>query len=140
MAVNMNMLDEDNRWHDYCATNNIKDPFLEEWIDTHITNPRVTNDDDWHKEWVRRRDDYLRMRHTFRMWDFHFWMDWEEFQSHAKYSKDYTDISIYLPCDCAGRQCNMACAYFGTKCPREKEELKNPLNFEGRWEFRDTEL
>ena len=91
------------------------------------------------QEWKKRRDEYLRLSHTFRLWDFHFWMHWEEFQLYAKYGEDFTDISIYLPCDCVERQCNMACQYFGGKCPRETEELKTPeiLGFEGRWEYCD---
>lgn len=88
---------------------------------------------------MKKRDEYLRLDHTFRLWDFHFWMPWEKFKWHCGFDKEYTDVSIYMPCDCAERQCNMECAYFSSECPREKEELKTPkiLGFEGRWEYHD---
>ena len=78
------------------------------------------------------------LRDVFRAWECHFWMIWTEFEKTFKYSNKNI-IKRYLPCDCADRQCNMACAYFGGKCPRENEELKIPesLGFNGRWEYKD---
>jgi len=77
--------------------------------------------------------------HTFRLWDFHFWMPWPQFKQHLDWSKTLADVSIYMPCDAAERQCSMACAYFGKDCPRVKEELQIPLilGFDGRWEEQD---
>ena len=122
--IDINMLDTDLRFSDYCSVNNIKDPL------------RARFD-----EKQGDRDEYLRLSHAFRLWDFHFWMDWEKFQWHCKYDKNYTDVSIYMPCDTVERQCSMECRYFGKECPRKHEELKAPkiLGFEGRWEYHDDD-
>ena len=150
-TIDGRILDTDNRFFDYCLTNHIKDPFREnldrfskrverkideKGHDYWIVDPE---EEAWLAEWAKRRDEYLRLSHTFRLWDFHFWMDWPQFEQHLRWSKEFTDTSIYMPCDCADRQCNTTCAYFGAECPRLKEELKNPLNFEGRWEFQDED-
>ena len=128
------ILDTDNRFHDYCMERKIKDPF---WEGQQRFSNRVERKQD--EAWAKRRDEFLRLEHTFRLWDFHFWMTWEQFEWHLKYDKDYADVSIYMPCDCADRQCSMTCAYFGGECPRIKKEIKIPenLGFEGRWEFHD---
>lgn len=148
------ILDTDNRFFDYCMTKGIKNPFRE-YMDmfarrcsmeernghaTTVIREETEEEKAWNTEWAKRRDEYLRLMHTFRLWDFHFWMDdWDKFQ---RYGNEYVDMSIYMPCDIASRQCNMTCPYFGGKCPRETEELKCPemLGFEGRWEFRDEKL
>lgn len=94
----------------------------------------------WRSKWVKRRNKYLRLEHTFRLWDFHFWMPWEKFKKHLEWSVDFTDTSIYMPCDAAERQCSMECAYFGGDCPRVKEELKSPINgVEGEYSYDDRD-
>lgn len=156
ITIDGRILDTDNRFHDYCMVNKIKDPFREdrerfakrcrkEFRDGHEVTIIDTNIDPeeeaWRQEWAKRRDEYLRLSHTFRLWDFHFWMDdWEKFQWYGR-NDSYVDMSIYMPCDIASRQCNMECAYFGKECPREKEDLRAPeiLGFEGRWEFHDDD-
>jgi len=148
------VLDTDNRWFDYCHVKGIQNPFKES-LDIFHDRTSV-KEENGHKivyvrekteeekiqeqEWAKRRDEYLRLEHTFRLWDFHFWMDWNEFWRFAKYSKEFADISIYRPCDCADRQCTLACTNFGMECSKKTEELKTPqiLGFEGRWEFHDT--
>ena len=143
------LLDTDDRFEDYCNAKGIADPFresarrctAEERNGHKITIIRGETEEEkaWTQEWKKRRDEYLRLRHTFRLWDAHFWMDWETFAKFCEYAKFYTDVDIYMPCDCAERQCNMACTYFGGKCPRTEEELKTPeiLGFEGRWKYHD---
>lgn len=154
-VIDGHMLDTDNRFFDYCNTFGITNPFNEEQerfqerctynIDDYghtITHIRPENPIEaaWRQEHREKKDKYLRLSHTFRLWDFHFWMDWPRFKKHLEWSTDFADTSIYLPCDCAERQCNMACTYFGTECPRMKEELRAPeiLGFEGRWEYHDN--
>lgn len=153
-TIDGRILDTDNRFHDYCLRNKIKDPFREGqerfskkvedengrnyWIiDTDDSPEEVT----WRTEWAKRRDEYLRLSHTFRLWDFHFWMTRTAFERHLRWSKEFADTSIYMPCDCAERQCSMKCAYFSGECPRQKEELRAPeiLGFEGRWEYDDKD-
>ena len=141
------IVDTDLRFQDYCEFNHMKNPFVE-WRTRHIKMDSVMMDgkrvpcqivytEDRPEEWKAKRNEYLRLMHTFRLWDMHFWMeDWDRFQS---YGNEYVDMSIYMPCDLADRQCSMACRYFGEKCPRIKEEIKTPesLGFEGRWEYHD---
>ena len=154
-TIDGRMLDTDNRFHDYCNAFGITNPFWEEQkrfrdrshdevrngIKCTVVDAESPEDIAWRTEWMKRRDKYLRLDHTFRLWDFHFWMPWEKFKWHCSFDKEYTDVSIYMPCDCADRQCSMECAYFGGECPREKEELCTPeiLGFEGRWELHDDE-
>ena len=69
-------------------------------------------------------DEYIKLRNEFVLWELHKDCFWTDFQNYLKIYKHTTE---YLPCDCAERQCNMACAYFGGKCARETESLKNPL-------------
>ena len=155
ITIDGRILDTDNRFHDYCMERKIENPFWEDqqrfsnrverkqdekgrdyWV---VDTTKKPEDEAWEKDWAKKRDWFLRLEHTFRLWDFHFWMTWEQFEWYLKYDKDYTDVSIYMPCDCADRQCSMTCAYFGGECPRMKEEVKIPesLGFEGRWEFHD---
>ena len=140
IKIDGRILDTDNRFYDYCQCMKIN-PFQEE--STKKGHEHNTDDSPGEEvqrtDWTKRRDEYLRLSHTFRLWDFHFWMDdWEKFKW---YGNKYVDMSIYMPCDIASRQCNMECAYFGKECPREKEELRAPeiLGFEGRWEYDDEE-
>ena len=154
MKIDGRILDTDNRFHDYCMERKIENPFWEDQqrfakrCRKEIRNGHevtiIDTDDSpeekaWRKTWAEKRDKFLRLERTFRLWDFHFWMNWGQFEWYLKYDKDYTDVSIYMPCDCADRQCSMTCAYFGGECPRTKEEIKIPesLGFEGRWEFKD---
>lgn len=154
ITVDGRILDTDNRFHDYCMERKIKDPFWEDqqrfsnkiehkqdekghdyWV---VDTTKTQEDEAWEKDWAKRRDEFLRLEHTFRLWDFHFWMDdWDRFKSF--WNNQWVDTSAYMPCDIASRQCNMECAYFGKECPREREELRAPeiLGFEGRWEFHD---
>lgn len=151
ISIDGRMLDTNNRFHDFCNAKGIVNPFGEEQAHFNkrchpgehngrpctVIDPETEEDREWRKEWIKRRDAYLRLEHTFRLWDFHFWMPWEKFKWHLDIDKAYADVSIYLPCDCAERQCALTCAYFGAECPRMKEELKAPeiLGFDGRWEF-----
>ena len=144
------IFDTAERFDDYCVERKIKNPFWEDkqrfsrrvdekGYDYWIVDTTKTQEDE---AWKKRRDEYLRLEYTFRLWDYHFWMPREQFEAHLKWFKNYADTSIYMPCDCADRQCSMECAYFGKECPRMKEELKTPeiLGFNGRWEFHDEEI
>ena len=124
-------LDTDNRFFDYRIEKRIPS-VVKEYL-------KLVEADQEEVDLAKSREEYLRLAHTFRLWDYHFWMPWTEFEEYAKLSKEFTDTSIYLPCDCADRQCAMTCAYFLGECPRAKEELRAPeiLGFEGRWEFHD---
>ena len=152
-TIDGRILETDYKWSEYCKEHGIKNPFWESQdkfkarchdevrngIKCTIIDAESPEEITWRTEWVKRRDEYLRLEHTFRLWDFHFWMDWSRFQEHLKWSKDFADTSIYMPCDTAERQCSMACAYFGAKCPRVKEEVKNPIKgLEGEYKYDDT--
>ena len=146
-VIDSRMLEADDRWYEYCILNNIRDPFKEsqERISKRIHEEtdekghRITvidaaplNESAWQSAWKKRRDVYLQLQHTFKLWDYHFWMPWEEFKRQMNFSRQYADVSIYMPCDAAERQCSMECAYFSAKCPRAEHPLKNPLK-----EFKD---
>lgn len=146
MYINPQFLDTSERWENYCKERGIKNPlfsrpgqlypkkfnFLDSEIEGYVHKTDF-NGIEVEKFYSREEmDEYLRLRGIFFMWDYHFWMiDWDNFQKHG-------DSEGYYPCDLANRQCNMACKYFGEKCPRESEELKCPkeLDFEGRWEIK----
>ena len=153
-TVDARMLDTDWRWEDYRRRRGIKNPFTEDMLDFQercsyeadiyghiITHIRLENEEEKarREEREKYKSEYQRLEHTFRLWDFHFWMEWARFKKHLEWSTDLADTSIYMPCDAADRQCSMTCAYFGEKCPRIKEELKIPqiLGFDGRWEEED---
>lgn len=155
-TIDSRILDTDNRFFDYCDTFGIANPFNEEQekfqerctyeSDEYghtITYIRPENPIEaaWRQEYREKKDRYLRLEHTFRLWDFHFWMTRTAFEQHLRWSKEYADTSIYLPCDTVERQCDMMCAYFSGECPREKVELRAPemLGFDGRWEYQDRE-
>ena len=144
ITIDGRILDTDARWHQWCKEHGIKDPFQERY-DRIKSEWKIVNgvecwefnspeDQSWEEEWKKRRDEYLRQMHTFRLWDLHFWMDdWDSFQ---RMGNSYVDMSIYMPCDLANRQCAMTCAYFLGDCPRQKEELKSPIKgLEGRYEI-----
>lgn len=147
-------LETDNKWHEYCKEHGIKNPFQEsqnkfnarchkevrDGIECTIINSETPEEIAWRTEWIKRRDKYLRLEHTFRLWDFHFWMPWEKFKKHLEWSTNFADTNIYMPCDAAERQCNIKCAYFGRDCPRVKEELKSPINgVEGEYQYDDRD-
>lgn len=108
------ILEADFNFEDYCEQHKIKDPFR------------------YGSEASRQeKNEFLRLEHEFRVWEFHYWMEWEEFQKWLEWYK----IEGYFPCDCGGRQCSMECAYFLRKCPRQEGELKSPIKgLEGRYE------
>lgn len=153
MGIDARLLDTDNRFFDYCRRRGIKDPFQErqdKWSARYsvenqdgqvvtIIRELTEEEKEWDSRQVQKIKEYLRLRHTFRLWDFHFWMNRAAFEQHLHWSEDYADTSIYMPCDTVERQCALTCAHFGGKCPREEGELKTPqiLGFEGRWEFHD---
>ena len=125
ITVDGRIFDTDLRWKYWCKEHGITDPFKEKY----------EHDSPEYEDWKKRRDEYLRLEHTFRVWDCHFWMDWERFEEFFR-NEIYADISIYLPCDCANRQCSLACAYFLGECPRQEEELKSPIKgLEDRYEI-----
>ena len=143
-TIDGRILATDMKFKDYCNALGITDPFEEEQKRfsqrcTHehgyvLIRDKTEEDIEWEKEWEKRRDEYLRLEHTFRLWDMHFYLTWEKFQFFLRH-ETFTDTSIYLPCDCADRQCALTCEYFSRECPREKEELQTPgiLGFEGRY-------
>ena len=148
ITVDGHFFDTEYKWQKYCKENNIKDPFKER-IDKVKLQRKVINglecwEGEWDRspeaqareeEWKKRRDEYLRLENTFRLWDMHFWIDdWDEFQTMGE--GGYVDMSIYLPCDIASRQCSMRCEYFGKECLRDREELKCPIpGLEDRYEI-----
>ena len=149
-TIDGRMLETDNKWFEYCQEQGITNPFREEMdnfakrcsvIERNgkqctVIRSETPEEIAWRAEWAKRRDEYLRLEHTFRLWDFHFQMPWEKFSKHLEWSKNYADISIYMPCDAADRQCNMACAYFLSECPRKTGELKSPVKgVEGEYKY-----
>lgn len=129
----------ENYFDTYCYTFGITDPFQEEqerfskrvtkrinpsgteyWeVDTTKTEEELA----WEAEQKKKKSKYLRLEHIFRLWELHDKLSWERFQKEIEYCSRFTDDwKRYLPCDCAERQCNMWCAYFGTECPRKRGE------------------
>lgn len=147
----------------YCELYHITDPFEEDQerfskrVTTHHTPSggtywevdmtKTEEDIAWEVAQKKKKNEYLRLEHIFRLWEFHDRLNWDDFQREIESSKHFTDDwKRYLPCDCAGRQCNMWCAYFGTECPRKKgEPLWAPeevmkvwdADLEDRWEDHD---
>ena len=129
----------------YCNIFGIADPFREAqerfhkkvtkhstpsggeyWI---VDTMETKEDEEWEKEWEVRRDEYLRLEHVFRLWEFHDKLSWDKFQAEIEYGKRFTDDwKRYLPCDCAERQCAMTCQYFSGECPRRNGEELIPPN------------
>lgn len=140
-VIDGRILDADEKFRLYCKEHGIQDPFQEErerfkkrchdgnykGIPCMVVDPETKEDIAWRQEWEKRRDEYLQLRDTFILWEDHFWMPWEQFKKYLKFHGTYADTSIYMPCDAADRQCDMTCAYFGAKCPREEEQLKCPI-------------
>ena len=135
LKSNNSTLDTENRWHDFCQYYGIRNPRAVDYSPFYQGEDNNLAISDYQAD----LKNYLRLAHTFRLWDFHFWMNWMEFQRYCKYSKEFADISVYLPCDCVDRQCDLECPYFFGECPRNKgEELKSPIDgVDGRWEFHD---
>ena len=135
ITIDGRILDTCVRWQEWCEERGIEDPYKERSKSRRKTINGVECwkfEDNPDPEWKKRWDEYLRQMNTFRLWDLHFQMDdWDEFQ---RMGNDYVDMSIYLPCDLADRQCAMTCAYFLGECPRESEKLKSPIKgLEGRY-------
>ena len=132
----------DTKFFAFCQDHGIKDPFEERYeILKHkdLFFLTVPEGKEWERKWRVKRDKYLRLKHTFRLWEKHFTMDWDKFQSEMEWAKDYADISIYCPCDCAGRQCSMWCRYFKGECKRGDKELENPVERVLKEEYGKTE-
>ena len=124
----------DIRFFAFCQKHGIKNPFEKRYNkDLFFILPED-------KEWKIRRDKYLRLMHTFRLWEKHFKMDWDKFQREMEWVKDYADITIYCPCDCADRQCSMWCRYFKGECTRGDKELENPVEKVLREEYPQIEI
>ena len=143
------LLETEDKWRDYCKVNNIINPF--DYNANKIKRVKVKIDDTEVDGFSVDRDanninittfyptnedieEYLRLKDKFFAWDGHFWMsDWEQFRKQFK-------AEGYVPCDLVGRQCYMACEYFGKNCLREREELKCPifgLEENKRWEIKE---
>lgn len=118
----------DLNFYNFCKEYNIKDPFKER---EQIIAARgiffltSVEGKQWEIKWKIRRDKYLRLMHVFRLWDKHFYLDWEQFKKELAYEDSEIE---YCSCDCAGRQCELACKYFKGKCTRENDQLENPIN------------
>ena len=138
------LLETEDKWRNYCKVNNIINPF-DYMVASKLKRTKITFDNrevdgfevEIKKESYPTNEDikeYLRLKDKFFAWDGHFWMsDWEQFQKQFK-------AEGYVPCDLVGRQCYMACEYFGKNCLREREELKCPisgLDKNKRWEIKE---
>jgi hypothetical protein len=147
--VDARIFDTQRKWEDYCEARGLANPFQEEqelyklrcvykdengWKVLHVRD--LTEEEEALLAQIKRwKKEYLRLQHEFELWDFHFWMEWEEF---AHWLKEYGSEVEYLPCDCGSRQCALTCQYFGEKCPRESGELESPINgLDRRWEIGD---
>lgn len=127
----------ESKWEDYCCYYQIRDPFE---FEVKLYKQRIVIKDNG-KSYIRdytpeelsilptkkEKQDYLLLKHTFYLWELHKILDWEHFKWYLDV-EDYADTSIYYPCDAADGSCTMTCKHFGKKCPRETEELKNPVN------------
>lgn len=118
------------KWRKFAAEHNIEDPFEEHLkeLDKYRTAADSTFDflppSD---EWKKRRDKYLRLKHTFMLWEFHKIKPWREFKWELGNWNFAVGKELYAPCDCAERQCNFMCQYFDNGCMRKKKELENPV-------------
>lgn len=114
------------KWRKFSAEHNIKDPFEEHYkeiaLDPVFTLPLSPT-----KEWKKRRDKYLRLWHTFMLWELHKVKPWIEFRWELGNWNFAVGKELYAPCDCVERQCNFMCQYFDNGCIREKKELENPV-------------
>ena len=140
---------------EYCDTFGITDPFQEDQERFHkkikhcisptgreyweVDTTKTPEEEEWELENRKKKDEYIRLRYIFHLWEFHNIMVWDDFQREIEFSKYFTDDwKRYLPCDCAGRQCAMTCTYFGTKCPRVNgEPLYPPEEVMKVWEEHD---
>lgn len=104
------------KWRKFAAEHNIKEYF--EKYD--ITFPLSD-------EWKERRDKYLRLKHTFMLWELHKVKPWREFKWELGNWNFAEGKELYAPCDCADRQCVFLCQYFDNGCTRGIKELENPV-------------
>lgn len=108
------------KWRKFAAEHNIKDPFEEYFEKYDITFPLSD-------EWKERRDKYLRLKHTFMLWELHKVKSWREFKWELGNWNFAEGKGLYAPCDCADRQCVFLCQYFDNGCTRGIKELENPV-------------
>lgn len=108
------------KWRKFAAEHNIKDPFEEQFEKYDPTFPLSD-------EWRERRDKYLRLKHTFMLWELHKVKPWREFKWELGNWNFAEGKELYAPCDCADRQCVFLCQYFDNGCTRGIEELENPV-------------
>lgn len=117
------------KWNKFAAEHNIKDPFEERYkeiaLDPVFTLP-LSPTKEW-EEWKKRRDKYLRLKHTFMLWELHKVKPWREFKWELGNWNFAEGKELYAPCDCADRQCVFLCQYFDNGCTRGIEELENPV-------------
>lgn len=116
------------KWNKFAAEHNIEDPFEEHFkeLDKYAAGPTFVflppSD-----EWKKRRDKYLRLKHTFMLWELHKIKPWREFKWELGNWNLAEGKELYAPCDCADRQCVFLCQYFDNGCTRGIEELENPV-------------
>lgn len=107
------------KWRKFAAEHNIEEHYKEIALDPVFTLlPPPTKE---------HRDKYLRLKHTFMLWELHKIKPWREFKWELGNWNFADGKELYAPCDCAERQCNFMCQYFDDGCTREKEELENPV-------------
>lgn len=107
------------KWRKFAAEHNIEEHYKEIALDPVFTLlPPPTKE---------RRDKYLRLWHTFMLWELHKVKPWREFKWELGNWNFAEGKELYSPCDCVERQCNFMCQYFDDGCTREKEELENPV-------------
>lgn len=107
------------KWRKFAAEHNIEEHYKEIALD-----PVFTLSSPPTKE---SRDKYLRLWHTFMLWELHKVKPWREFKWELGNWNFAEGKELYAPCDCVERQCNFMCQYFDDGCTREKEELENPV-------------
>lgn len=108
------------KWRKFAAEHNIKDPFEEQFEKYDSTFPLSD-------EWKKCRDEYLRLKHTFMLWELHKVKPWREFKWELGNWNFAEGKELYAPCDCADRQCVFLCQYFDNGCTRGIKELENPV-------------
>lgn len=114
------------KWRKFAAEHNIKDPF-EEYYKEIALDPVFTLLPSLTKEWKGRRDKYLRLWHTYMLWELHKVKPWIEFRWDLGNWNFAVGKELYAPCDCVERQCNFMCQYFDNGCTRGIKELENPV-------------
>lgn len=110
------------KWRKFAAEHNIEEHYKEIALDPVFTLlPPPT------KEWKGRRDKYLRLWHTYMLWELHKVKPWIEFRWDLGNWNFAEGKELYAPCDCAKRQCVFLCQYFDNECTRGIKELENPV-------------